>query len=178
VRDTSRKYGALPLKEKPEEEHWRKAFTSEREGAAQAYCLSLRDADGRTVAGFALSLYLRHWWLDGGGRMERLFLLFNGGAMVVEGWYFQRGVDALEEGKLKRIQVQDAEEISAIKSRNADVRKLEDKEPIVCRAVVFPALEQMLEADENLAALAQALKEAKMLKEDHAHHAGTDKELA
>lgn len=164
MRDTTvRKYAAAPVREK-EEEHpdWRRAFLVEREGATQAFCVSLRDADGRTVAGFAMSLYLRHWWLDGGGRMERLVLLFNGGALYIEGWYLQRGLDALEEGKLKRIQIQDENEIGAIRSRNADIRKPEEKEPIVCRAVVSPALTELLEDDESLAGVAKLLKEAQI----------------
>jgi hypothetical protein len=115
---------------------------------------------------------MRHEWLDRNQRSEKLLLLFNGGAIYVEGQHLQRGLDAIEEGKLKRIQVHDATEIAAIKSRNADVRKPEDKEPVVFRAVVSPSLRKVVEEDPMLAEIAEALKE------DYVHHTGTDKEPA
>lgn len=175
MRDTSaafvRKF-ASPAPEAEEQTQWRRAFLFEREGAAQAFSISVREADGRGVDGFAMALYVRHKWLDRGGRLEKLVLLFSNGAIYVEGQHLQRGLDALEEGKLKRIQVQDGNEIAAIRSRNADVRKAEDKEPIVSRVIVSPGFERLLEDDENLAEI------AKVLKENHANHGGTDKELA
>lgn len=175
MRDTAgafvRKYSAPELKEE-EQPQWRRAFLVEREGAAQAHCVSVRSPDGRSVEGFAMSLYVRHKWLDRNSRLEKLVLLFSVGAIYIEGQDLQRGLDALEEGKLKRIQVQDGNEIAAIKSRNADVRKAEDKEPIVSRAVVSPSFESLLESEENLVEI------AKVIKEDYAHHGGSDKELA
>ncbi len=92
--------------------------------------------------------------------------------IYIEGQHLQRGLDALEEGKLKRIQEHNSNEIALIKSRNAGVRKLEDKEPIVSRVVISPSFESLLESDENLGEI------AKFLKEDHVHHAGDDKDAA
>lgn len=150
---------------KPEEEpQWRRAFLVEREGSAQSFCLSVRSSDGRTVEGVAMSLYLRHQWLDRNARAERLVLLFSNGAVCVEGQYLQRGLDALEEGKLKRIQAQDGHEIAAIRARNADARKPEDKEPMVTRVFLCPSFDRLLEEDEGLAQIAEAIKE------DYAHH--------
>lgn len=143
--------------------HWRKAFTVEREGTAQTFSLSVRSCDGRSVDGFAMSHYVRHQWLDRNAHPERLVLLFSTGAMCIEGEHLQRGLDALEEGKLKRIQVQDSNEIAAIRSRNADVRKPEDKEPVVSRVLIAPSLDTVLENDENLTEI------TKQLEEDHAH---------
>ncbi len=150
--------------------HWRRALTIEREGTAQTFSLSVRARDGRSVDGFAMSHYVRHQWLDRNARTERLVLLFSVGAIYMEGEHLQRGLDALEEGKLKRIQVQDAGEIAAIRSRNADVRKPEDKEPIVTRVLIAPSLDSVLENDENLTEI------TKQLEEDHAHNAGHHKE--
>ncbi len=174
MRDTSSAFvrklvGPAPKDE--EQTQWRRAFLMEREGSAQAWCVSVRSQDGRCVDGFAMSLYLRHKWLDRGSRTEKLVLLFSNGAIYTEGQHLQRGLDALEEGKLKRIQVQDGNEIAAIKSSNADIRKAEDKEPIVSRAIVTPGFDQLLEEDDTLAEI------AKVLKEDYAHHGGNDNEL-
>jgi len=159
-----RKVVGAPL-EKPEAQpQWRKAFITEREGAAQAFCVSVRSADGREVDGFAMSLYIRHKWLDRSARLERLVLFFSAGAICVEGHHLQRGLDALEEGKLKRIQIQDSNEIAAIRGHNADTRKPEDKEPIVSRVLVTPRFDAVLESDESLADIAG------LIKEENAHH--------
>ena len=48
--------------------------------------------------------------------------------------------------------------IAAIQSHNLDKRKAEDKEPIVLRIVVSPAIETVLETDENLAEIAKVMK--------------------
>ena len=154
------------------ESEWRRAFTVERDGSAQPFCISVRSQDGRSADGFTMSIYLRHRWLDGGGRLERLVLLFNGSAIYIEGQHLQRGLDALEEGKLKRIQEQNSNEIALIKSRNADMRKPEDKEPFVSRVVITPSLQSVLESDETLADIAKAIKE------DHVHQPGNDKDAA
>lgn len=154
------------------ESDWRKAFTVERDGSAQPFCISVRLQNGRGAVGIAMSLYLRHWWLDDGGRTEKLILLFSGGAIYLEGRHLQRGVDALEEGKLKRIQEQSKNEISLIKGRNADLRKPEDKEPFVARVVVMPSLQQALESDETLAEITN------LMKEEYAHESGNDQSAA
>ena len=173
MRDTSASFvgkyaGAGPKEE--ERPQWRRAFIVEREGAAQSFCVSVRSADGRSAEGFAMSLYIRHRWLDRGSRTERLVLLFSNGGIYVEGQHLQRGLDALEEGKLKRIQAQDGNEIAAIRSRNADVRKAEDKEPVITRLLVSPGFDSVLEEEETLAHIARAVKE------DYAHNGGNDKE--
>jgi hypothetical protein len=160
-----RKVVGAPLEESETEPQWRKAFLTEREGAAQAFCISVRCADGREADGFAMSLYIRHHWLDRNARVERLVLFFNGSAICVEGQHLQRLLDALEEGKLKRIQVQDSNEIALIRGHNADTRKAEDKEPIVSRVIVSPSVKSLLENDESLADIAGLIKE-----EEHARH--------
>lgn len=179
MRDTSlRKYAASGVREKEEEHpHWRRGFVTEREGVTQAATVSVYDADGRGRGGFSAQLFERHEWLDRNPRVQKFVLLFSAGAIYVEGQYMERGVDAVEEGKLKRIQAHDANEIAAIKSRNADVRKPEDKEPVIFRAIVSPPLLKVIEEDAMLAEIAEALK-AGVSKEDYAHHAGTDKEPA
>jgi hypothetical protein len=154
------------------ESDWRRAFTVERDGSAQPFCLSVRSQNGRGAIGIAMSLYLRHWWLDDGGRMEKLILLFSNGAIYLEGQHLQRGVDALEEGKLKRIQEQSSNEVSLIKGRNADVRKAEDKEPFVSRIVVMPSLQHALENDETLAEITN------LVKEEYGNHSGNDQSAA
>lgn len=150
------------------EPEWRRAFIVEREGAAQSFCVSVGFRDGRDVEGFAMSLYVRHKWIARSAKLERLVLLFSVGAIYIEGRDLQRGLDALEEGKLKRIQEQDSNEIAAIKARNADVRKAEDREPIVSRAVVSPSFESLLESEENLVEI------ARVIKEDYVHNGGSD----
>jgi hypothetical protein len=154
------------------EPEWRRAFIVEREGSAQSFCVSVGFRDGRNVEGFAVSLYVRHWWMDRSAKLERLVLVFSNGGIYVEGQHLQRGLDALEEGKLKRIQEQNSNEIALIKSRNADVRKQEDKEPLVSRVVLSPSFESLLESEENLAEI------ARVIKEDYVHNGGSDKDAA
>ena len=115
---------------------------------------------------------MRHKWIDRSAKLERLVLIFSHGGIYVEGQHLQRGLDALEEGKLKRIQEQNSNEIALIKSHNADVRKQEDKEPLVSRVVLSPSFESLLESEENLAEI------AKVVKEDYVHHSGSDKDAA
>jgi hypothetical protein len=107
MRDTAtsfvRKVVGSPLEEPPAEPQWRKAFTAEREGASQAFSISVRLADGREAEGFAMSMYIRHKWLDRDPRCERLMLKFSDGVIVIEGQHLQRGLDALEEGKLRTV---------------------------------------------------------------------------
>ena len=137
---------------------WRKAFGGDNAGG-NTFSLSLRLKDGRQVDGFSMSLYARHHWIDGGGPVERLVLLFSNGGVYVEGHHMKREVEALlEEGKLKRIQELDSAEIAAIRRHNLDKRKAEEKEPIVLRIVVSPEIEEVLESDENLAGIAKAMK--------------------
>lgn len=150
------------------EPEWRRAFIVEREGSAQSFCMSVGFRDGRDVEGFAMSLYVRHRWMDRSAKLERLVLVFSNGGIYVEGQHLQRGLDALEEGKLKRIQEQDSNEIALIKARNADARKQEDKEPIVSRVVTSPSFESVLEHDKDLAEI------AKVIKEDYVHNGGSD----
>jgi hypothetical protein len=168
MRDTAtsfvRKVVGSPLEQPAAEPQWRKAFTAEREGASQAFCISVRSADGREADGFAMHQYLRHKWLDRDSRCERLMLRFSDGVIVIEGQHLQRGLDALEEGKLKRIQAQDSNEIAAIKGHNADTRKADEKEPIITRVLVSPSFEESLESDESLAPV------VKLIKEEHARH--------
>lgn len=168
MRDTAtsfvRKVVGSPLDEPAAEPQWRRAFTVEREGASQALCITVRSADGREADGFPMSLYVRHKWLDR-GRLERLVLMFSNGAVCIEGQHLQRGLDALEEGKLKRIQAQDGNEIAAIKGHNADTRKPEDKEPVVTRVIVAPRFDLLLESEDSLAEVAKFMKE-----EEHARH--------
>jgi hypothetical protein len=158
---------------KEREEHeteWRQAFLMEREGAAQSFSVSVRLKDGRDADGFPTSLYVRHKWIDQGSKTERLVWLFSNGGIYVEGQHLRRGLDALEEGKLKRIQEQDSSEVALIESHNADIRKPEDKEPIISRVVVSPGFESVLESDENLAEI------ARVIKEDYVHNGGRGKE--
>jgi hypothetical protein len=173
MRDTS--YVQKLMSHAPQEEiehEWRSAFVMERESNAQGFCVSVRSRDGRAVEGFAIPLYVRHRWIDRNAKLERLVWIFSNGGIYIEGQHLQRGVDALEEGKLKRIQEQDSNEIALIKSRNADVRKPEDKEPIVSRVVTSPSFERLLECEENLSEI------AKVIKEEYAHHDGSDKDTA
>jgi len=160
------------LNRMPKEEtetEWRQAFLMEREGAAQSFSVSLRLKDGRDADGFPISLYMRHKWIDRNSKTESLVWIFSNGGIYIEGQHLKRGLDALEEGKLKRIQEQDSNEIALIQNHNADVRKPEDKEPIVSRVVVSPSFESVLEEDENLVEIANAIKE------NHAHNGGSGK---
>jgi hypothetical protein len=91
-------------------------------------------------------------------------LIFSVGAICIEGQHLQRGLDALEEGKLKRIQVQDSNEIALIRGHNADTRKVEDKEPTVSRVIVSPRFDLLLESEESLAEIAG------LIKEEHGRH--------
>ena len=153
--------GGRPGQESDSEESrpWRDGFRGDNAGGVGPFCLSLRFKDGRQWDGFSMSLYVRHHWMDDGGRTDRLILVFSGGGVYVEGHHLKRQVEALlEEGKLKRIQEHDRAEVAAITAYNLDKRKAEDKEPIVLRIVVSPAIEAVLESDENLAAIAEAMK--------------------
>ena len=164
MRDTTsasfvqRVIGGLP-QDADSQPDWRPAFVIEREGAAQSFCISVRLADGRDAEGFAMSLYIRHKWIDRGARVERLVLFFSTGAICIEGEHLQRGLDAFEEGKLKRIQVQDSNEIALVRSHNADTRHADKKEPIVSRVIVSPSFDSLLESEDNLAEIATHLKE-------------------
>ena len=91
--------------------------------------------------------------------MERLIWLFSNGAIYVEGRHLKRGLDALEEGKLKRIQEQDTNEIALIESHNAGILEREKKEPVVSKVIESPSFEAVLENDESLAEIAKALQE-------------------
>lgn len=157
--------------EEPETE-WRRAFLVEREGSAQSFSVSVRRKDGREVGGFPIHFYARHDWIDRNSKTQRIIWIFSNGGIYVEGQHLERGLDALEEGKLKRIQEQDSNEIALIQSRNADIRKAEDKEPIVLRVVISPSIETVLEEDENLVEIAKAIKES------HVHNDGSGKEPA
>jgi hypothetical protein len=173
MRDTS--YVQKLMSHAPAEEiehEWRSAFIIEREGSAQSQCVSVRPRDGREADGFVMSLCVRHKWIDRSAKLERLVLIFSHGGIYVEGQHLQRGLDALEEGKLKRIQEQNSNEIALIKSYNADVRKPEDKEPLVSRVVLSPSFESLLESEENLAEI------ARVIKEDYVHNGGRDKDAA
>jgi hypothetical protein len=162
-----RKYAEPPGKPQDEAEWkspWRRGFLTEREGSAQSFSISMRRQDGREGGGFSTGIYLRHHWIDSGPQLERLLLMFSEGGIYVEGQHLQRGLDALEEGKLRRIQVHDSSEVALIKAHNAQTRKAEEKEPLVLRVVISPSVESVLEADENLAEI------AKVVKEDYAHN--------
>jgi hypothetical protein len=137
---------------------WRQAFILEREGAAQAFSVSVRLKDGRGADGFPVSLYLRHKWMDAGAKAERLIWLFSNGAIYIEGRHLKRGLDALEEGKLKRIQEQDTNEIALIERHNADIRERDEKEPVVSKVIVSPGVDAVLESDESLAEIVKAIK--------------------
>jgi hypothetical protein len=139
----------------PEDERpWRNGFS--QDSAANTFSLSLRAKDGRSLDGFSMSLYKRHRWLDGGGRMERLVLIFSEGGVLVEGYHFMRDVEALlEEGKLKRIQEHNSSEIAAIRHYNLTHA---EKQAVVVRIVVSPSIETVLESDESLAEIAKAVK--------------------
>src|SRR4051794_14827517 len=83
---------------------WRNGFSGDNAGTANPFCLSLRFKNGRHLEGFSMSLYVRHYWMDDGGQVERLVLVFSIGGIYVEGHHLKKQIDALlEEGKLKRI---------------------------------------------------------------------------
>jgi hypothetical protein len=151
---------------------WRRGFLVERDGSGQAFSVSVRDPDGREANGFSASLYVRHNWLDRNVKRERLLLIFSHGGILVEGQHLQRGLDAAEECKLRRIQIHDSGEIALIKSHNADIRKPDEKEPLVSRVVISPSMQYVLENDENLAEI------AKVLKEEYGNNTGSDQSTA
>ncbi len=140
-------------------EAWRRAFWIENAGGGNPFSVSIRYSDGRSAEGFSPGLYLRHQWLDRGGKTERLVWIFNNGGIYLEGHYLQRGLDALEEGKLKRITEHGESEIALINSHNRDVGKWQDKESIVLRVVVSPSFESVLESEPHLAEIAKLVKE-------------------
>jgi hypothetical protein len=142
-----------------EETAWRKAFWIDNTGGGSPFSVALRYRDGRLAEGFSPGLYLRHVWLDRGGKVERIVWIFSHGGIYLEGMHLQRGLDALEEGRLKRIYEQGESEIKLVESRNLDIRKPEDKEPIVSRLVVSPSWKTVIKSDENLVEIAKAMKE-------------------
>lgn len=137
----------------------RRAFWIDNAGTGAPFSLSVRFKDGRVAEGFSLALYTRHQWLDSGGKWERLLLLFSIGGIYLEGRFLQKGLDALEEGKLKRIREQTETEIKLFERYNLDVRERDKKEPIVARVVISPKVEQLIETDVNLAEIAKVVKE-------------------
>ena len=138
---------------------WRKGFGGDNAGSLNPFCLSLRRSDGRESEGPSMSLFAWHYWIDDGGPVERLVLIFSVGGIYVEGVHMKRQLNVLiEEGKLKYIQQHNSAEIEAIRAHNLDKRKPEDKEPIVRRILVTPDIMTRLKSDENLAAIAAAMK--------------------
>ena len=88
--------------------NWRNGFGADNAGSANPLSISLRYKEGRSLDGFSMGLYKRHRWMDGGGKVERLLLLFSDGGVYVEGLHLKPQVEALlEEAKLKRIQEHD-----------------------------------------------------------------------
>src|ERR1700683_2369822 len=111
------------------ERPWRNGFGGDNAGGVNPFCLSLRTKDGRQIGGPSMSLFAWHQWIDDGGPMEKLVLIFSVGGVYVEGVHLKRVVESLlEEGKLKRIQEHSSTEIEAIRAHNLDNRKPEDKE--------------------------------------------------
>jgi len=147
--------GAIPEVEPA----WRKAFWVDNAGSGGTFSVSVRFRDGRVAEGFSPGLYLRHAWIDQGGPRERLVWLFSHGGIYLEGRHLQRGLDGLEEGRLKRIQEHGETEIALIESHNLDIRKPEEKEPIIFRVVISPRLSAVLENDANLSEIAEAMRE-------------------
>jgi hypothetical protein len=138
---------------------WRPGFGGDTVGGANPISLSLRTKDGRQIDGLSMSLYECHHWVDDGGPIDRLVLIFSVGGVYVEGNHLKRQVEALlEEGRLKRIQEHDSAEIEAIRAHNLGQRKPEEKEPVVLRILVTPDIETRLRSDENLAVIASAMK--------------------
>lgn len=138
---------------------WRKAFWVDNAGGGNPFSLALRYKDGRAAEGFANSLYARHTWLDRGGKVERLVLIFSHGGIYLEGRHLQLGLDALEEGRLKAIREQGETDIRLIERHNLDIRPPERKEPIVSRIVVSPSFEDAVESDRNLVEIAKVMRE-------------------
>jgi len=172
MRDTSYVQKLMSHAPQDEIEHeWRSAFIIEREGSAQSQCVSVRSRDGREANGFVMSLCVRHKWIDRSAKLERLVLIFSHGGIYVEGQHLQRGLDALEEGKLKRIQEQNSNEIALIKSHTR-CEKAGRQGASRLRVVLSPSFESLLESEENLAEI------AKVVKEDYVHHSGSDKDAA
>jgi hypothetical protein len=143
-----------------DDKNWRAGFGGDNASGANPFSLSLRPKNGRQIDGLSMSLFVCHHWIDDGGSMDRLVLVFSVGGVYVEGIHLKRQVEALlEEGKLKRIQEHDSAEIEAIRAHNLDKRKPEEKEPIVLRILVTPDIETRLRSDEHLAVIASAMKE-------------------
>jgi hypothetical protein len=144
--------GAADDENKP----WRSGFGGD---SFHPFCLVLKSKDGRLLQGPSMGLFTWHEWLDDGGPVEKLVILFSAGGVYVEGIHMKAKVEALfQEGKLKYIQQHDDMEIEAIRAHNLDVREPEKKEPIVLAVVVAPDLKTRLESDKDLAAIAAALK--------------------
>jgi hypothetical protein len=138
---------------------WRNGFGGDNASGFHPFCLVLKSKDGRHMQGPSLQLFTWHDWLDGGGPIERLVILFSVGGVYVEGIHMKAKVEALlQEGKLKYIQQHDELEIEAIRAHNLDVREPDKKEPIVLRIVVAPDLKTRLEGDKDFAAIAAAMK--------------------
>jgi hypothetical protein len=145
--------------EAEEERAWRNGFSGDNSGGLTPFCLSLRSKDGRVMEGPSWSLFTWHGWMDTGGPVEKLVLLFSVGGIYIEGLHMRKQVESLlEEGKLKRIQEHDKTEIEAIRAHNLDKRKSEDKEPVVLRIVVAPSIKHRLEIEEHLGIIVAALK--------------------
>jgi len=145
--------------ETEEDRPWRNGFSGDNAGGVNPFCLSLRSKSGREMEGPPWSLFTWHGWIDSGGPTEKLVLLFSVGGVYVEGLHMKRQVEALlEEGKLKRIQEHGDAEIEAIRAHNLDIRRPEEKEPIVLRIVIAPDMETRLKSDESLAVIAARMK--------------------
>jgi hypothetical protein len=154
---TKRFVGAQP--ETEVERGWRNGFIGDNSGGLSPFCLSLRAKEGRLMEGPPWSLFTWHAWMDDGGTVEKLLLLFTVGGVYVEGFHMKRQVEAfLEEGKLKRIQEHDKTEIEAIRAHNLDKRKPEEKEPIVLRILTVPNVIKRLEIEEYLGPIIVAMK--------------------
>jgi hypothetical protein len=141
------------------ERPWRNGFAGDNAGDFAPFCLCLQSSDGRSMEGPSMSLFLWHAWRDGGGPFEKLVLFFNSGTIYVEGLHMKAKVEAIfQQGKLKRIQQHDSLEIQAIAAHNLDIRKSEDKEPVVLRFIIVPSLEERLRNDESLAPILNAVR--------------------
>ncbi len=155
------KYTGTPLPETKtaaEEPAWRKAFWVDNSGSGNPFSLSVRYKDDREAEGFASLLYLRHRWLDKGGKVEKLVLLFSVGVIYLEGQYLQQGLDAFEDGRLKRIREQAETEIKLIEAHNLYVREKAKKEPIISRVKVAQSFQEWLESKKAFAEIAKVMK--------------------